>query len=302
MAIQTASLKGICAHAASLLNAAGWKTLIQGSISAASPNLTVTDAAFLASDAGKSIAIDGAGPGGTILSTTILTFTDATHVVLAVNASVAVAGATVSYGGQLEDDRRNLEELREEAFEADEFYYLAYLETKEHWVRPDLLVLSASIADGAAIPTHVGDIGTPMIQVGPLDSYLPGRKAEFEEIARYRENANGVYGSLAHNVAGSKIGGYYWIAPSMDRARYTGTDMKIPLGNYVRGSDLQCPKITTYGIVSRMLTRLLGKEGSTREGAAIFTDHANATEQAIRANAQEMPTLDEADVERKLAA
>lgn len=296
-----ASLATCTRQAASLLNAGGWKTLIQGSISASSASLTVTDAAFVVSDQGKNIAIDRAGPGGTILSTTILTFTDATHVILADTASITVAGATVSYGGRLEDDRRNLEELREEAFEADEYFYLAYLETREHWVRPDLLVLSASILNNGKIPTHVGDIGTPMIQVGPLDAYLPGRRAEFEEIARYRANPANVYGSLAHNVAGSLIGGYYWISESQDVAQYSGSDMKIPLGNYTRGTDLQCPRITTYGIVSRMLTRLLGKEGSRREGAQVFSDHAKETEQAIRANAQEMPVLDAADIERKMA-
>lgn len=65
-------------------------------IASGSPNLTATGAAFAAADVGKLIAVPGAGASGGILSTTILTFTDATHIVLAANAATAVSAVSKS--------------------------------------------------------------------------------------------------------------------------------------------------------------------------------------------------------------
>lgn len=70
-----------------------------GSINSGSPNFTKTSGAvFTSADVGKIIAITGAGTAGGILTTTILTFTDATHVVLAANAATTVTAqpATIS--------------------------------------------------------------------------------------------------------------------------------------------------------------------------------------------------------------
>jgi hypothetical protein len=69
-------------------------------ISSGSPNLTATGATFVSGDVGKQISIPGAGAAGAILQTTILTFTDATHVVLAANASTTVTAVSkrITYG------------------------------------------------------------------------------------------------------------------------------------------------------------------------------------------------------------
>src|SRR6185295_1356740 len=141
-----ASLATVIAQAASLLNAAGWKNFLIGAINNGSGALTVTDGAFTADDVGKRIAIDGAGAGGTIYEGTITAFGTATTVTVSPNAATSVVGTTVSYGGRLRDDRRNLFELREAAFEADEAHYLPLAETKGHWLRPEILTLSAGIA------------------------------------------------------------------------------------------------------------------------------------------------------------
>lgn len=69
-------------------------------IGSGSPNLLATGASFTAADVGKTINIPGAGAAGAVLLTTILTFTDATHVVLAANAGTAVTAVStrVIYG------------------------------------------------------------------------------------------------------------------------------------------------------------------------------------------------------------
>lgn len=80
----------------------GTVTLVTGNVSifSGSPNLTVTGAAFTSADVGKQIEIPGAGTSGGILGTRILTFTDATHVVLNNNASTTLTASsqTVGYG------------------------------------------------------------------------------------------------------------------------------------------------------------------------------------------------------------
>lgn len=72
------------------------------SITASSPNMTVVGASFTSTavDGGKTIKVPGAGAAAADLWTTILTVTDATHVVLAANAgtTLSAVAATVSYG------------------------------------------------------------------------------------------------------------------------------------------------------------------------------------------------------------
>lgn len=65
-------------------------------INSGSPNLLSTGSTFTSADVGKSIWIPGAGVASAGLSTTILTFTDATHVVLAANASTTVTAVAVT--------------------------------------------------------------------------------------------------------------------------------------------------------------------------------------------------------------
>lgn len=68
-------------------------------ISSSSANLTCAGgASFAAGDVGKVICVSGAGASGAPLVTTILTFTDATHVVLNANAGTTVSTGIVHYG------------------------------------------------------------------------------------------------------------------------------------------------------------------------------------------------------------
>lgn len=73
---------------------------VTASITSGSPNLTATGATFGSGDVGKVIEVPGAGAAGAGLVTTILTFTDATHVVLAANASTTLTAVSqnIYYG------------------------------------------------------------------------------------------------------------------------------------------------------------------------------------------------------------
>lgn len=294
----TALLRTVTQMATSLLNSAGWKNYVLGAMTATSTTLVCTDANFLVTDIGKTICVDGAGTGGTIIETTIAGWTSATQVTLANAAVVTVAGATVSYGGRLADDRRNLLELREGAFEADEDFYVPIAETLGHWARQDLMSLSGSIANAGAIP-HIGELGQVVIQTGAAQPYLPMKPAEFEEIARMRANTGvaplNVYGSLAHDAVGSQIGGYGRISEDGEYVNYTGSDAKANrILPYTRGTDLQCPAIFTGPIASRLVARLMAKEGSrSPEMAQIHAAYSQGCIDAIRANKKSMPALEE---------
>lgn len=297
-----ASLNIVIQMAASLLNAAGWKNYLIGSIASGAGALTVADAAFTGDDVGKKIAIDGAGAAGAIYEGTISAVADATHVTVTPVAGTTVVGTTVSYGGRLRDDRRNLFELREAAFEADETHYLALAETTGHWLRPELLTLSTGLAHdtqlGTAIP-HIGPLGRVFIRIDPLGAYQPGKRAEPEEVTRLRANTgsapNNTYGSLAHNVAGSQIGGYYWMPEDENTVQYTGDSLKVYyVPTYTRGTALKTHEIFTGSLASQVVAQLLAKEGArTSQHATIHGGYSSAVIAGIRAQQERVPTLDE---------
>lgn len=74
-------------------------THTDGAMSLSGTTLTAaTSVPFSAADVGKTISVNGAGVAGAKLVTTIASFTDSSHVVLATAASTAVSGATFNYG------------------------------------------------------------------------------------------------------------------------------------------------------------------------------------------------------------
>jgi hypothetical protein len=74
------------------------KMVIDGAMTAGSPALSSASAHFVSGDAGKLIAVKGAGASGFTLTSTILTYVNSTTVTLAANAVTTVSGSTVWYG------------------------------------------------------------------------------------------------------------------------------------------------------------------------------------------------------------
>lgn len=67
-----------------------------GHITSAAAILSSATAVFVASDVGRRVTVPGAGAAGATLDTTIITFTDSTHVVLNVNAGTTVTTAIIT--------------------------------------------------------------------------------------------------------------------------------------------------------------------------------------------------------------
>jgi hypothetical protein len=75
-----------------------------GAMTSGSPNLAcATSTPFTAGDVGRAIIVRGAGAGSGDLVTTILTFTDSGHVVLAANAGTTVTTANVTWDARAAD-------------------------------------------------------------------------------------------------------------------------------------------------------------------------------------------------------
>lgn len=69
-----------------------------GAMTSGSATLTSASAAFTSADVGKTVQVAGAAAGGNTLATTVSSFTNATTIVLAVNAGATVSGAETYYG------------------------------------------------------------------------------------------------------------------------------------------------------------------------------------------------------------
>lgn len=79
----------------------GVQVSVTASITSGAAALTATGATFTANDVGKLISVPGAGAASGPLITTILAFTDATHVTLAANAGTTLSSAAntkITYG------------------------------------------------------------------------------------------------------------------------------------------------------------------------------------------------------------
>lgn len=204
---------------ASLLNAAGWKMSSVGAISHLTPSLlTATDCNFVAGvDEGKRIAIDLGDTLGIFVST-ILTVNSATSVTMSTTPGIGgsdITGASVSYGGRMDDDRHNLLELREAIYEADDEIYEALATTPEHWIRSQIET-PVAVTHGTQLPNHFGAITSVMIKIYPADvSSVRGKRTDYESIQRYRNNTGvapfDTYGQHVHTDQNSPIGGYFHI-------------------------------------------------------------------------------------------
>lgn len=79
-------------------------SVTDGAITTGTANLVcATSTPFAAADAGRAIIVRGAAASGGDLVTTILTFTDSGHVVLAANAGTTVAAASVIFDARAGD-------------------------------------------------------------------------------------------------------------------------------------------------------------------------------------------------------
>jgi hypothetical protein len=95
--------------------------------------------------------------------------------------------------------------------------------------RSRYLAYSDELNHGDKIPDRYGPIGEVLIQVAGGGDFDPAIEADtLLQINQWRKNAGNAFGALAHNGAGSPIGGYFFI-DGRGRVRFTGTKLKVEI-------------------------------------------------------------------------
>lgn len=255
----------------SLLNAAGYTNIISAATTATNGTVTGPSGTWVAGDVGKLIAIYGAGTGGTVYQGTISVFGSGSSITVTPVVPTTTASQACSFGGQMNDDRRNLEEIVEAIYEADEQVIRVILATPHHFALADLQLLLASITTNTRLSTHVGKTFCVYIKIASGDTnYEVGIQTDPYTVQRYNTAVGtGIYGASSPTTAGSIMGRYYAIDEN-NVLTYTGSDAKIYGLNYARGSALQSPLICTDMVCNAAWDSLFAKEGDNLNAAGYF--------------------------------
>ncbi len=147
----------------------------------------------------------------------------------------AMLGAVATWGGALQDDRRTAGEIDHNLVSADADVVTAILETAGHPLRSGYMDASADLVYTGEIapelPDSIGEFGPIEIQIGSTATWTLGQHCDSEiEIAMRRANTGNLFGSVAHNVDGSPIGGFYNIL--RPKVYFTGTKLRIWVGAF----------------------------------------------------------------------
>lgn len=277
-----ADFNTVVAQVIRMLNAAKYTNIITVSTTATSGTVTAgSGTPWTSTDVGKSIAIAGAGTGGTIYTGTITAFSSSTSITVSPVVVTTVVNAGCSFGGQMDDDRRTLQEIQEAVYEADESVIRVGLATPNWFALADLLTLSSSITTNTQLPTHVGSVFQVYIKTASADTaYEVGIKTDPYTVRRYKNAiATTIYGDVSDTTAGSLLAKYYAIDEN-NVLTYTGFDAKIYDLNYSRSSALKSPLICTDMVCNAAWDCLFAKEGDDTNTAGFFKGKAadNATE------------------------
>lgn len=281
-----ASFIGVINQVISMLNAAGYTNFICTATTATSGTVTGPSGTWVATDVGKLIAIYGAGTGGVVYQGTISAFGSSSSITVTPVVPTTTASQACSFGGQMNDDRRNLYEIVEAVYQADERTIRVGLATPNWFALADLLAISSSITTNTQLPAHVGNVFQVYIKTASADTaYEVGIPTDPYTVHRYKNTiATTIYGDVSDVTAGSLLAKYYCIDEN-NILTYTGFDAKIYDLNYSRGSALKSPQICTDMVCNAAWDCLFAKEGDDTATAGYFAKKSQADVSEIGATA-----------------
>lgn len=177
------------------------------------------------------------------------------------NAATQAADGSATYVTTVTDDRRHATDILDACTGAGCEIILAICETPLNGYRAGFMADSASILHGGKIPDHCGPIGIPKIQRYTGGTFDPGHQKSEEDIQSMRDNTNSLYDSIAHNLVGSMLGGYYAVRDNL--LFYTGFDAKIPIATFVRADTAtKIPDAFESAVIALAVSMLI-KEGDS---------------------------------------
>lgn len=268
----------------SLLNGAGWTTVLDANISSATAALTTTASVFASTDVGKTVYILGAGSAGATLSTLITAYTSPTQVTLGANAGTNVFSAVASFGGDMDDDRRNVLELDETISTIDLEVTRTILETPSHprwtnYTRSGPVTVATS---GLPLVDHMG----PLLKVTRTrtdNATVPAELVPYKVLAGWSRNNGTQYPSTLKED---------FYAIEEDHIYFSGGGtVEYSYFNITKSGTLQSPDDFTVTIVRGALGVLLAKEGDSVEAAGYYQRMYREDLGAIRGGNTTVPPM-----------
>jgi hypothetical protein len=198
------------------------------------------------------------------------------RVIAALNA--APAGTWTINNSPTTDQRRNDTEMDYAIRDADAQVCLAICETPGHGYR-SLFLTDTTLTHGAMIPDHIGPIESVRIQPYTGAQFMAGRPKDADDIDSYRNDTLGLYDTVAHNITGSSLAGYYSVIGN--EIRFTGFAAKALLANFTRTTDCQSPEVYADAVLSLAVMNLV-KEGDAAPFAQFFAQQGQQYLNLIR--------------------
>lgn len=199
------------------------------------------------------------------------------------------------------DTRRNSGEIKEAIIEADLEARVAICETLGNGFRVNFVAPTAALtplsgnAQAAELPERIGPVSRVEIQIATGDTvWVAGEQAPLSEIREIVANPGNVFG-VAHNVANSPTGGFYFIEEASDLITWTGNAVRVhvaTIGTIDRATPaLLTPDAYSPFIVSRAVQRCW-KIGDPGELQSHYGRLADQFMDLIRKGAQVLPQVE----------
>lgn len=154
------------------------------------------------------------------------------QVISILNAQVAGTAYPVS-DTDVTAGRRNIGEIKEAIIEADLETRVAICETLGNGFRVNFVAPTAALtplsgnAQAAELPERIGPVSNVEIQIASGDTtWVAGEQSPLSEIREIVRNPDTVF-QVAHNVANSPTGGFYFIDEASDVIHFTGNAVRV---------------------------------------------------------------------------
>lgn len=156
----------------------------------------------------------------------------AKQVISILNAQVTTTAYPAS-ATDIGDTRRNSGEIKEAIVEADLEARVAICETLGNGFRVNFVAPTAALTplsgnpQAAELPERIGPVSRVEIQIASADTtWVAGEQCPLSEIREIIANPGSVFG-VAHNVANSPTGGFYFIDEAADLITWTGNAVRV---------------------------------------------------------------------------
>lgn len=210
------------------------------------------------------------------------------QVIQTLNAGTRNSSGVGTYNVTVADKGYLSEEIDTAIREACISVMQAICETDGHPARTSFLSLE-SVTHASVIPEHHGEIGVPVITpYSGASATLLGTRKSYEDVQAYRANPNNIYDTIAHNLQGSSLAGYY--ATVGNYIYFTGHSAQVPLANFEADDDDLIPDAFEPAVIKLSLG-YMAKDGAASDIFSYYLDLGQQDLGIIRSGGQQVPNI-----------